>query len=68
MADLSVCGEGVRVGAGVRPFSSASFSLPSSADAPDDVRRHLPAQASAAACSGIGPIAGWVYQVYYYNW
>ena len=27
------------------------------ADAPDDMRRHPPAQASAAACSAFGPIA-----------
>ena len=30
---------------------------PGAADAPDDMRRHPPAQAPAAACSAFGPIA-----------
>jgi len=54
---FSRCDCGTRAG-GVRPLPSAAFSLPSTSDAPDDMRRHPPAQASAVACSGIGPIAG----------
>jgi hypothetical protein len=46
---------GDRVG-GIRPFSLAAFSLPFTADAPDDVRRHPPTQACVASCSGTGPI------------
>jgi len=56
VADLSGCGEGVRVG-DVRQLSLAAFSFPSPADAPDDMRRHPPAQAPAEACSAFGPIA-----------
>ena len=56
MADLSGCGEGVRV-CDVRQFSLAAFSFPFPADTPDDMRRHPPAQAPAAACSAFGPIA-----------
>ena len=53
MADLSGCGEGVRVCV-VRQLSLAAFSFPSPADAPDDMRRHPPAQAPAGACSAVG--------------
>ena len=53
VADLSGCGEGVRVCV-VRQLSLAAFSFPSPADAPDDMRRHPPAQAPAGACSAVG--------------
>ena len=53
VADLSGCGEGVRVCV-VRQLSLAAFSFPSPADAPDDMRRHPPAQAPAGYRQGGG--------------